>query len=213
MEQLILGLGNKARQGKDTAAEAIAKWAYDAGIPCMRLAFADALRREVTEAIYRAGSPEQLLNDGPEPGVVIPAWVTLEADPVREELLPHGKHPKLLQWWGTEYRRGDNPNYWVDIWKQVVSHSEGIIIAPDTRFMNEAWAITEMGGYTINVRRLNIDGTQYFANDRAFDHPSEINLDGLDWDFRIIAKSGQIELVRRQACTIVEYLIDTQELF
>jgi hypothetical protein len=208
MMNLILGFGNKARQGKDSAAAVVTEWAFAKNIPVKRVAFADFLRKEVTQAVEDAGGLDMLLAKGPEPGIVIPSWVVLDKNPdMSDPLLPHGKHPKLLQWWGTEFRREQNPNYWVDKWRADAVGFSGIVVSPDTRFSNEAIAVVENGGYTINIRRLNEDGTQYFAADRPFDHPSEMALDSWNWDYRIIAKSGELDWLKTQVLGLVRNLI------
>jgi len=210
-KQIILGFGNKARQGKDTAASGIEEWVKAAQFGnILHVGFADALRIEVSEAIKNCGGDvELLLAQGPEPGIRFPSWVKATPNPTIEPLSPYGKHATIMQWWGTNYRREQNPNYWVDKFKERVVGFEGVVVAGDVRFVNEAIAITELGGFTANVRRLNEDGTQYFDSSRPAGHQSEIELDTWNWDYRIIAKSGQVELVKAQA---VQILFDVMRL-
>jgi hypothetical protein len=209
---IVFGFGNKARQGKDTAAAAIIDYCKEFHEPAHRIAFADALRCEVTEAIRKVGSGEVelLLAKGPEPGVEFPSWVVPTENPdMTDPLLPYGKHNKLLQWWGTDYRRVQDPDYWVKQWLTKVKAlpESAIVFAPDTRFINEALAVASLGGYTVNVSRLNEDGSPYFSSDRPRNHQSEIELDGWDWDFRIVAKSGQVELVNSMALAVFRYVL------
>jgi hypothetical protein len=214
---MILGFGNKSRAGKDTCCAAIIDFYNNrkrlAAIHGRRyqtfvkkISFADALRREVTEATIRAGSTEELLKQGID-GLPFPDWVTLDPNPdTMDPLLPYGKHPKILQWWGTEYRRKQDPEYWIKEWQKQIAGFKGVIVTGDVRFLNEAKAIKQAGGYTINVTRLNKDGSPYRDPYRPADHISETELDNFNWDFRIIGSDGHAALTGEQAITISEYL-------
>jgi hypothetical protein len=204
---IILGFGNKARNGKDTAATGIQEFCVDHSTPCKRVGFADALKREVNDALTRHGGDiEMLLAYGPEPGVPFPDYVKADPNPdMSDPMMPLGKHSLLLQWWGTEYRRRWRPNYWIEQFKRSIDESVGVIVVPDMRFTNEAIAITELGGATVNVRRLNEDGTQYLDKSRPAGHQSEIELDGWNYDYRVIAKSGQMSLVKAYAVEILKH--------
>jgi hypothetical protein len=205
---IIIGLGNKARSGKDTAATGIEEFCALNRMPCARVGFADALKREFNAALARnSGDVELLLATGPEPGILFPKDVKASLDPdMTDPLLPLGKHPQILQWWGTEYRRRWNPNYWIEKYRLTLAHLDSdVVVTPDMRFVNEAIAITELGGATVNVRRLNEDGTQYLDKSRPAGHESEVELDGWNYDYRIIAKSGQTSLVKAYAVEILKH--------
>jgi hypothetical protein len=210
-DQILLGFGNKARQGKDTAASGVKRWCSQNDFPVLHVGFADALRIEVSNAIrdYGYGDVYKLLDEGFNDNgehINIPSYIKATENPAMDEpLCPYGKHAKILQWWGTEFRRAQNPNYWVDKFKESVVGFKGVVIAADTRFTNEAIAVLELGGSTANVRRLNEDGTQYFDSSRPAGHQSEVELDSWNWDYRIIAKTGQVSLVEAQAVEILKY--------
>jgi hypothetical protein len=220
---LILAFGNKARHGKDTATGAIidyyankrtkmAKHGLYSNVNTLKVNFADALRREVTQAIASAGTIDKLLAAGPEPGRSFPTWVVKDPNPdMNDPLLPHGKHPKLLQWWGTEYRRAQDQDYWVKKWKQAISGFNGIVVTGDMRFLNEAAAVKDVHGFTINVQRINTDGSIFQAPDRPADHPSETELDGYGFDFYIKTVSGHAALTGEQAVCLSEYLLALKE--
>ncbi len=204
---VILGFGNKARNGKDTAAVGVQQFCVLNKMPCVRVGFADALKNEVTAAMAKHnGDVEMLIANGPEPGVLFPEYVKADPNPdMTDPFLPYGKHSGILQWWGTEYRRRWNPDYWTDKYRIAISKFDCVVVTPDMRFVNEAIAITELGGATINVRRLNEDGTQYLDKSRPAGHQSEIELDGWNFDYRIIAKSGQTSLVQAYAVEILKH--------
>ena len=124
----LIGLTGPARSGKNTVADHLcARYGYT------RMAFSDALYEEVSDA-FRV--PQTFLRGDdtkdvksyslsmahcrdpafvnvaiaeigkiymapPCPGVLLLPW--------REELSPR----QVLQWWGTEYRRAQDPDYWV----------------------------------------------------------------------------------------------------
>lgn len=234
MRQIVLGLGNKARHGKDTVASVIKTYCENNGIPVMVLPFAEALRREVTNAITAAGSVEKLLKQGTRDtfslnttgktivgsnyiistnatGAAvrrIPDWVKPSAYPdLSDPLLPHGKHSLLLQWWGTEYRRAQDPNYWVKKFVSQVKDFPGVVIAQDVRFTNEAQTIKELGGLLTNVTRLNVDGTPFRDPSRDANHPSETQLDDYNWDYRLVAHTGEVAWLESQALNLFDYIM------
>lgn len=246
---LILGLGNKARHGKDSFVKAIdshyAIQAAAAGkhgltgykpIVVQYHAFADALYKEVNQWLATSegkrfrGLGGILLNKHytVDPGegykeiitpggiflgtqwerepVILPDWVEPDLKAEVSTRAPLGKHPKLLQWWGTEYRRAQEPTYWVKQWKAGINPKADIVLATDMRFTNEAEAVKQVGGFTINVNRLNADGTPFVDPSRDKNHASETQLDGYNFDYRITVKTGDLVLLEEWAITLVHYL-------
>jgi hypothetical protein len=88
----------------------------------------------------------------------------------------HKKHlRRLLQWWGTEYRRGQDPDYWVmvgirRIQEAITSTRYGVIISDDCRFQNEVDALRDLG---FTVIRIDVDPdvqkARILARDGFFD--------------------------------------------
>lgn len=216
---IILGLGNKARNGKDTAAAAIKNYydtlrkhqSYHAGkitAPRVQIfGFADALYEEVNEALGKYVF--QWLNDATVERW-LPDWVQPDPNPEVSARSPLGKHPKLLQWWGTEFRRAQNPYYWTDkLEARINAAAPDIALVTDMRFKNEAEKIKIMGGATVLVERINGDGTQYIDPNRPADHPSETELDGYNYDHFIKTKSAA--LTAEQAVTLIHYIASLEE--
>jgi hypothetical protein len=221
---LILGLGNKARNGKDTAAEAIKHYYeqnYYAGFmrkgPTVGIfKFATALYQEVNQAvadgIWKDRKVFSPVSSGCgcaaniEKAIDLPNWVQPEPNAEVSTLAPYGKHPKLLQWWGTEFRRAQDTDYWVKKAFASIPANLDIAIFSDTRFPNEADGVKQRGGYTINVQRLREDGSQFFDSSRPADHPSETALDGYNWDFYLKIPHGHQALTAEFAITLTEYL-------
>lgn len=209
---LIIGFGNKARHGKDTAATAIMEYAVlgDTELTDVRrYKYATALYEEVNFAIQSAGSAESLLTvlrgTATAKGEVFPEWVTCDPNPEVSDLAPHGKHPKILQWWGTELRRSSDSEYWVKrLYEEIERDKPEVALITDVRFPNEGDAVRARGGYTVNLTRLNVDGTLYVDPSRPADHISETAMDSYNWDYKLFSKSK--EFVGSQAVNLVKFL-------
>lgn len=220
---LVIGFGNKARHGKDTAGEAVrdyyerqarlqAKHDLKRAAPVVKIyKWADALYAEVNEFLS-TGEGQAWLRGGHDACIEIGIHVPLSVQPTYPKMTapnsPFGKHSQLLQWWGTEYRRNNyGYDYWVNkVIEQIKKENPDIALITDTRFVNEADAVKKLGGYTVNVTRLNADGTPFVAPDRPADHPSETNLDNYNWDFKLVIGDGHAALTGQLATALVEYL-------
>jgi hypothetical protein len=211
---LIIGFGHKARHGKDEAVRAILGrdpetfQADSAFVDARKYSFADALKREVNDAVQKYGSMQNLFYElapygDDEP--TIPDWVTYDPNPdMTDPLCPYGKQRTLLQWWGTEYRRAQDPDYWVKKTMAKISedHPEVALIS-DLRFPNEVEGIRNAGGYVVRVDRIG------FKSDVP-EHVSERALDGMsemDWDYVIKAPEGGLDVLREEALNALNFLI------
>ncbi len=168
---LLIGFGHRARQGKSTAASAVLE-ACPLETQVHLYAFADALRSEVRTACARFGGQFNLIEQFKESGLM-PEWVHFEEPKPRS----------LLQWWGTDYRRAQDPDYWVKrLRKTLDNHQPEVALITDVRFPNEADAIHAWGGYVVRVIRTTAPDVQ------VHEHPSESILDGYHgWDFTLTA--------------------------
>jgi hypothetical protein len=221
MNQLIIGLGNKARHGKDSFAQAIENYFAALNtitikhglktkpVVVQRVSFADALYEEVNAflaTLYGARWLKGVHNSQIGTNFILPEWVTSEPNPERSARAPYGKHPKLLQWWGTEYRRAQDPEYWARQWKAAINPKADIVLSTDMRFINEAWTVKSVGGVTVQVNRRNEDGTVFIDPARDANHVSETQLDGFNYDYKITVKTGDLALLDEWAITLVQYL-------
>ena len=96
---------------------------------------------------------------------------------------------QILQWWGTQYRRAQDPLYWVKRFEhRVRQHQEaGIqhIVVTDVRFADEAAAIRTLGGQIWRVHRPNLPAS-------GTGHVSEVT--GLEFDPEAtILNSGSLD--------------------
>jgi len=165
---VIIGLGFKARTGKDTIAEMLVE---HHGFT--RIAFADALKRGCMEMFGL--TQEQCYGDTKE--VLDEFW---------------GVTPRyILQKVGTECMR---EQYDSDIWVKSVQKkvtNGGNWVVTDVRFPNEAAAVQRWGGYLVRVERDGVGASGGIAN-----HPSEtsmINFKG--WDY-VVKNNGTLAELR-----------------
>lgn len=145
----LIALCGAAGAGKDTVADML---------PARKLAFADALYREVAEAwgveqhVLRCRETKETPLDSLE------MQRCADGDfcfgPRYRELWHSPRSPRqILQWWGTEYRRGQNPNYWIDRMVETLAAEAGSVVITDVRFPNEAALVRQLGGQLWQIRR------------------------------------------------------------
>ena len=185
---LVIGFGHRARQGKNTAAQAVLG-ACPLETQVHVYGFADALRSEVRRYCASLGGQFNLIEQFKEAGLM-PDWVHFEEPKPRS----------LLQWWGTDYRRAKDPDYWVKkLRKTLEEHKPEVALISDVRFQNEVDFIHSLGGYVVKCIRKGIPDVA------VHEHPSEAELDGYKgWDFTITA--GTVEECQRQAVSIYRRL-------
>jgi hypothetical protein len=128
----VIGLAGKMGVGKDTVAAMLRMRGYK------RLGFADCLRHEVAQAIKERNPPAGL---HPEFAAMIRKGRFTEREVYAK---PTGDTMRtLLQYWGTEFRRANDPLYWID--KMAICAYDNYVIS-DLRFANEADWVREQGG-------------------------------------------------------------------
>ena len=144
---MIIAFTGKKRCGKSTASAYVVSQLPGA----VRYNFKTALLKEMKErfpntlnAIVRLVEREQY--DGMHP---------LTVDRLLEEK-PDDVVRFFMQEFGTEVRRHDDPDYWVDRWVCYASKYKHVVV-DDVRFLNEAQAIKDMRGIVIRIVR---DGQQ-----------------------------------------------------
>jgi hypothetical protein len=176
---IILGLGHKAQNGKDTAGEAIKAY-YD----------------DQAALLHKHGQKGGLR-------VFIAKFAAALYKECREQHGMIGKDTTLLQNVGSQ-RRDEDPYYWVNRAFDSIPVGTDLVIFTDVRYQNEAARIRAEGGHLINVVRLNENGARYIANDRSPWHLSETDLDVYNWDYEIVSKTAA--LTGELAITIAEFI-------
>ena len=134
----ILGLSGKMGTGKSTIANLIVE---NYGEGAKRRAFGDALKEEVSNEFC---FPLE--------------WCYFQKDRVVnvriKQLEPPVTIRRLLQYWGTEYRRAQDPEYWNIRMNEFIKNNEKktkLLVIDDVRFRDEADFIKERGGYLIRL--------------------------------------------------------------
>ena len=170
----IIAISGLAGTGKDTVADILAT---HAGFT--KLAFADALRSEIVNA-YADGDAAALRallsrRDTKETPTTRLALVNCQDFGFRgacavaafdqgivldRSWLHEPRSPRqIMQWWGTEYRRRQNLNYWTG---KLTAHIHQLqqlnprtsrFVIPDCRFENEAATLRAMGGVVWQITR------------------------------------------------------------
>lgn len=192
----ILGLGHQKEVGKDTLAASILTQCRSAGYTAHRFAFADALKREVNNDFHDMFPT--LLKQSAH-GALTGAWrnwcvsknIPLAA-PVRvsfdDPMSPLGKCREALQWWGTDYRRATDLDYWVRQMRLTLIKQRpmwDVAVITDMKFPNEFDMIKDAGGDAWKLVRLYED-----KDVPPYDpHPSEHALSGYPFDQVVTAST------------------------
>ena len=165
-----------------------------------KISFADALKEEVEYIINLIRNNSSLEHIAYEMNVskdeIKPLYIAMIAFKDINELTVKKKNSTIrfmLQYWGTDVRRKNNENYWVQ--KTVdkileINKLGNVALITDGRFPNELKGVSELNGITIQLDiskekqieyLLNRDGI--LPNKEAFNHPSETSyLEYKDFD-------------------------------
>lgn len=156
----LIGLTGFSTSGKDLTAALLKMVGYT------RFGFADAVREEIMSSFddgYQLPCmPEHIFVD----------WCTCSnADLIGESvlyekpLIPQAR--RLLQHWGTEIRRKEDPDYWIKkLTHKLATYTSEVSLFPvvvsDVRFLNEASWVNRWDGVIWRIERpgLKSDGHQ-----------------------------------------------------
>lgn len=162
----VIGLTGPMGSGKDTVADLLTTHcgAY-------KLAFADALRGEISDAfnietvfLTRRETKEHPLTALALAHCLDPMFVARMI--VQNHHFNDGpldlntpRSPRqIMQWWGTEYRRALEPGYWVRKAAQRIRYmhqtlAARLIVITDVRFDDEAQLVRALGGQIWQIKR------------------------------------------------------------
>lgn len=215
IQSLIFGFGHKAKHGKDTVAKFIQEARgkeYDIRV----YSFAKELKDEVNTNALQARGMKNLFatKNGGNIDVLeymqtngnfveLPEWVQYEENPdMSDPLCPLGKQRTLLQWWGTEFRRSIEPDYWVmKLSERLEKDKPEIAFITDVRFPNEVKFVREYGD-VIKVVRQGIPSVNTHASELALDYMSDA-----DWN-AVIYNDGTLDELRQQSVFVFDELMD-----
>lgn len=218
---LFLTISGRIGAGKDTVApRVVSLLGFE---KAHHESFAGPLREEVNqviECIRRAGSfdeamalVERELACTNHYEVVVALYEDVKAGRVNNSYERTTSTRRALQWWGTEVRRAVDDDYWVK--KAMKSSLEKLamgtsIYVTDSRFPNEASAITAVAGVLIRLtvspeeqrrRIMGRDGIE--PNAEALAHISETAMDTYPFEHIIDTDQYSTDEVIDQACAMV----------
>ncbi|MFO7577589.1 MAG: hypothetical protein R6W66_07685 [Pelovirga sp.] len=204
---MIIGFAGKAASGKTTAAKHVQQLLGD---HVQVLPMASMLRREVETFLRQVGAVDRvpLLYGDQQDKLThfeVDEQTARQHCPVWDDFIRHNQEiqqqpgrtmvsvRRILQWWGTEYRRAQEPDYWTRAWEKelhVVVTRQRHILVDDVRFHNEVDVVRRNGGVLIRVERPGFNG--------ANDHSSENSLDDFNGWNMILLNDGSLEQFLRQ---------------
>lgn len=186
----LIALCGAACAGKDTVADML---------PARKRAFADTLYREVAEAW---GVEQHVLRcretkESPTPALTVNAcpdddFVEFALNEhCHSTAIPWVNEPRsprqILQWWG-DYRRAQDPDYFVDATTLAIVDCLDDVVITDVRFPNEAAMVRQLGGQIWQIKRPGYEaGSTGHASDTD---GSEFGPD------RVVVNSGSLEDLR-----------------
>lgn len=178
---ILLGISARARAGKSTVAKAIAKEAASKGMSVEIFEISDYVLREA---------------------------IGLKAIPPKERADLTPDDIKELMTLGAT-RREENPEYWIKLlMADIAKKKPDVGILPSIRFVNEAEAIRKMDGKIIRVKSFVVPEVEFISVDRDPNSAFETQLYSIEADYFLTAMRGESELLKRQAATLFNYLID-----
>ncbi len=221
---MIIGLGHKAGVGKSTVAEIISK-----NFGFKRFSFSPLIQEEIKEGYQKYGYVYQVIY----PNLFIINNETFQLSYtqfdqiVRATVKLQQNHPSavqrigtsvlyvtyvedktLLQIWGTDYRRKQNPNYWIEKFEAIYDPQENYVIE-NIRFLNEAEMVKKYGGIVAKVVLLDSEGNEINLNQdsRLPDHPSETELESYNFDVVFYNYYNDLERTEKEVVeTILGFL-------
>lgn len=179
--------------------------------------FAAELKREVNENAEKSGGMINLFSPGLRAEnfggymnargdiIPLPDWVQYDPDaPMDDPLCPYGKQRTLLQWWGTEFRRNVEPNYWVNkLAKRLADEKPEIALITDMRFPNEVAFVREHGE-TIKVWNPLVPSVNLHASETSLDY-----MEDEDWS-AIILNDGTLEELKDRTLMVFDSLMEKE---
>lgn len=223
-ERIVLGISGKIGAGKDSVAPAVLK-NLDR-FNAEQEYFAKPLKEEVSEAIthikFSISSIDAAFEISQEQNVPYEQAYqivnTLRKDVKKKKVTDGYTRTSstrfALQFWGTEIRRNQDPNYWVK--KTMASVIDFLsedkdVYVTDARFENEVIALTDLGATTVRLkvspeiqRKRILERDGILPSDEALNHISETALDSFEKDgkFSIIVDTDENTLNE-----VIEYVM------
>lgn len=168
----VIGLGHKARHGKDTAAKTLSH--YLDGVE--RFGFADDMYAICRVLYGMVGKDAPLLQVVGTEAFKLGKTVTLPDG--RVVAPPPGYVPDAEVWTRAVYSK-------------ILAARPRVAVITDVRFPNEMEFVKALGGECWKVERRLKDGSLYVDPSRPATHISETALDAATWDRVIVNPDGE----------------------
>lgn len=183
----LIGLAGFKESGKDAVAALLKMVGYT------RFAFADEVRREVVNS-FVDGYEVPLMPDH-----IWQAWLTCaNADLIGDDMIYTKPMPvwgrQVLQWWGSEYRREQDSQYWVDKINNTICGLDLPAVISDVRFLNEASWIKKA---TLDSKTIGLLWRVERPGCKSDGHVSETELLDIPVDY-VIHNNGDMQHLATQ---------------
>jgi hypothetical protein len=210
VNSVVVGIGHRARNGKDHFAKFVVEQ-FVGQYNIQVYSFGKALKMELYDILLQPLHPYWDFADGylklPHPREQFVkdedkvAWV----EEHKAELVGH------MQKYGTEYKRAQNPFYWVNaVARQISVDNPQFALIPDLRFVNEYLWIRAVKGKTVKVSRW-VGDTLYCDPSRDPNHPSEIELANAIFDYSVDVQDGDLAELKADAKAVFERIVKSFE--
>lgn len=193
---MIIGITAEKETGKTTSVEYMKQILTAYSKPFVQINFKDALVEELIRYL-----PDHLLQICKD---LDSSPATYDGNPWTIERLFKEKPPqirKLMQNWGTDFRRKENPLYWVHQWYRKVAIIEAgiVVFVDDVRFLNEAEAVKSFDSHIL----LRLEGIG-FKHTGLDTHSSETEMQQIVPDLTIQSTYGDLPGLHLQLATVVD---------
>ena len=193
MSNIIYAICGKKTHGKDTLAEFISScgpgvvidhFAYDLKATCAEIFEVNL------DDLYNTKRKEEKFSTP----IIIDNYIEKINSTLGIKVTHKGyvasNYRELMQYYGTEYVRSVDDNYWIDkTIKRITNGSGKTIIISDLRFNKEYFALKNIGAKIIRVERID-------APVSSDSHSSENELNNIDVDFHIGTVTGNFDYIK-----------------
>ena len=152
------------------------------------------LVREIANKYNVFNMAQELASKAHKPhGMIVPETITVDdLFTIKPPLIR-----ALLQNYGTEVRRGDNDDYWVEKWLSTVGMiADKHVLCDDVRFLNEADAVDHFDGILIRITRTDLQSTDT--------HQSETEQASISCVHEIVLGYGEQDKLKEELIKIVK---------
>ena len=210
----IIGLSGKMGSGKTEFAK-IANEKFK----ITKLSFADGLKREIAAFLYIANVEHEASNfygtqeEKNRELKIKTSFLEIEHKNFIKNFAISNingvttfRPRDLMQYWGTEYRRDENNNYWINkLHTKLKALNEKFVIIDDVRFLNECEWVKQNEGIVVRINRETGKN-----NNKSIYHPSEVDLDNYQGFDITVNNNSNLADYQKQVISILEKIVKGQ---